>query len=73
MVNFYWDEYDFFSYLKDGRWPDGWDPDTTIIIGLPVPENEVRHCEVVLCVNGLKRTTCMQFSRQPDSDSEVTG
>ena len=43
MLNFYWDEHDFFWYLKTGRWPGGIpEPDTNIRIGLPEPLNEVR-------------------------------
>ena len=41
MLNFYFNGYDFFQYLKDGKWPDGMEHDGTIIPGLPAVENEV--------------------------------
>ena len=41
MLNFYFNGYDFFQYLKDGKWPDGMEPNGTIIPGLPAVENEV--------------------------------
>ena len=43
MLNFYFNQYDFFSYLKDGNWPPGVGGDGTITgTGNPVPENKVK-------------------------------
>ncbi len=47
MLNFYFDQYDFFSYLKEGNWPDGTEGDGTITgTGNPVPENKVESADL---------------------------
>ena len=46
MLNFYWDEYDFFWYLKTGQWPDEIPGHESTIRNIPEPLNEVRRMRI---------------------------